>query len=40
VLTGKLKHCTLTSGTFQTPTSSGKIVLCIDGSDNIVNATA
>jgi hypothetical protein len=39
-LTGKLKHCTLTAGTFQTPTDGGKIILCIDGNDDIVNATS
>lgn len=39
-LTGRLFNCRLTTGVFQTPTSGGKIILCLDGSDNIINATA
>jgi hypothetical protein len=39
-LTGKLFYCRLTSGTFQTPTSGGKIVLCIDGNNDIVNQSS
>jgi hypothetical protein len=31
----RLYYCKLTSGTFTTPDSGGKIVLCIDGSDNV-----
>lgn len=40
VLEGKLLRCTLTAGTFQTPTGTGKIVLGIDGNDDIINLTA
>jgi hypothetical protein len=36
-LSGKLYRCQLTAGTFQTPTGSGKIVLGIDGNDDIIN---
>jgi hypothetical protein len=36
-LTGKLYRCRLTNGTFQTPTGLGKIVLGIDGNDDIIN---
>jgi hypothetical protein len=36
---GKLYRCQLTFGEFQTPTGSGKIVLGIDGNDNIINLT-
>lgn len=39
-LTGKLFYCNQLFTTFPTPTSTGKIVLCIDGNDNIVNETA
>jgi hypothetical protein len=31
----RLYYCRLTSGTFTTPASGGKIVLCIDGSNNV-----
>ena len=37
---GKLYRCQLTLGEFQTPTGSGKIVLGIDGNDDIINLTA
>ena len=40
VLEGKLLRCTLTAGTFQTPTGTGKIVLGIDGNDDVINLTA
>ena len=36
-LEAKLYRCQLTSGTFETPTGSGKIVLGIDGSDTIID---
>lgn len=36
-LSGKLYRCQLTSGTFQTPSSGGKIVLGIDGNDDVIN---
>jgi hypothetical protein len=36
-LEAKLYRCQLTSGTFETPTGSGKIVLGIDGDDDIIN---
>ena len=39
-ITGKLYYCRLTTGTFTTPTGSGKIVLGIDGNDDIINLTA
>ena len=39
-LSGKLYYCRLTSGAFETPTGSGKIVLGIDGDDNVINLTA
>ena len=35
--TGKIYNCRLTSGTFQTPTGTGTIVLGIDGNNDIVN---
>jgi hypothetical protein len=34
---GKLYRCQLTSGSFETPTGSGKIVLGIDGDDDVIN---
>ncbi len=34
---GKLYRCQLTFGEFQTPTGSGKIVLGIDGNDDVIN---
>lgn len=37
VLTGKLYYCRLTTGTFQTPTVSGTIVLGVDGTNTIIN---
>ena len=42
LLSGKLYYCRLTSGTFMTNnlTGNGKIVLGIDGNDNIINQTA
>jgi hypothetical protein len=39
-ITGKLYRCQLTSGTFETPTGTGKIVLGIDGNHDIINLTA
>jgi hypothetical protein len=36
-LTGQLYRCQLTDGTFETPTGSGKIVLGIDGDDDVIN---
>jgi hypothetical protein len=36
-LSGKLYYCRLTSGTFQTVTGGGKLVLCVDGQDDIIN---
>jgi hypothetical protein len=39
-LSGKLYYCRLTSGAFETPTGSGKIVLGIDGDDDVINLTA
>jgi len=39
-LTGKLYRCQLTDGTFETPTGSGKIILGIDGNDDVINLTA
>ena len=36
-LSGQLYYCRLTDGTFQEPTGSGKIVLGIDGNDDIIN---
>jgi hypothetical protein len=39
-LSGKLYYCRLTLGTFQSPTVGGKIVLGIDGNDDIINQTA
>lgn len=39
-LSGRVIRCQLTSGTFQTPTGSGIIILGIDGNDSIINLTA
>ena len=39
-LTGKLIRCQLTTGTFETPTGTGKIILGIDGNDDVINLTA
>lgn len=39
-LTGEILKCILTSGTFSTPTGSGKIRLCIDGNYDVINADA
>ena len=39
-LEGKLFYCRLTQGTFPTVTGGGKIVLCIDGNDDVINQTA
>jgi hypothetical protein len=36
----KFKSCQLTNRIFQTPTGTGKIVLGIDGNDNVINLTA
>jgi hypothetical protein len=36
-LTGKLYYCRLINGLFKTPTSGGKIILGIDGNDDIIN---
>lgn len=36
-LSGKLYYCRLTAGTFQTPTGLGKVVLGIDGNDDVIN---
>lgn len=36
-MSGRLYYCRLTSGGFPAPTGSGRIVLCIDGNNNIVN---
>ena len=36
-LSGKLYRCRLTAGTFETPTGAGKIVLGIDGNDDVIN---
>ncbi len=33
----KFKSCQLTDGTFETQTGSGKIVLGIDGNDDVIN---
>lgn len=37
---GKFFHCTLTTGTFQTPSGTGKYRLCIDGNYDVINADA
>lgn len=34
--TAGLYYCRLTSGTFKTPAVGGRLILCIDGEDNIV----
>ena len=39
-LSGKLYYCRITISVFTTPTGSGKIVLGIDGNDDIINLTA
>jgi hypothetical protein len=39
-ISGKLYYCKLTSGEFGTLIDSGKIVLSIDGDDNIINQVA
>jgi hypothetical protein len=36
-LVGKLYYCRLTSGTFPTVTGGAKLVLCVDGQDDIIN---
>lgn len=36
--TARLYYCRLTSGTFNTPETGGKLVLCIDGNDTVVTA--
>jgi hypothetical protein len=39
-LTGKLYYCRIKTGGYKTPTGTGKIILSIDGSDDIINLTA
>jgi hypothetical protein len=36
-MSGKLYYCRLINGIFQTPFPGGKIVLCIDGNDDVIN---
>lgn len=36
--TARLYYCRLTSGSFNTPETGGKLVLCIDGNDTVVTA--
>ena len=37
ILTGTLTNCKVTSGTFKTPTGTGKIYNCIDGNGDLIN---
>ena len=38
-ITGKLHNCIVSSGTFATPTSGGKLINCIDGDGNVITIT-
>lgn len=38
-ITGKLHNCIVSSGTFPTPASGGKLINCIDGDGNVITIT-